>query len=384
MGWIEKLDEWANVHRPLALLSTAAASVAVVVLINLGAGADLFEQLFYPKRDTVADVRFWSALVYALSLAIGLPVAFLLWHWRDRNVRDQIENGRKDINLKEFQEVQLRAAGVLDEKMPSEAREQLQIAALHQLRSFLRGEYGSSFKRPALELLLAGHAAAISRVGVSSVQKQVRESSKYYSRMDVDDVLEALISKLSPVDRERMIIIRDEFAAIFNLQFPLKSRRFDLLDFDRIHFPPKIDLSGSHFFGAEFFGADLQEVILKNTHFEFAMLTTANLRESDCRWSSFRNADLREADMEESNFYDSHLECAALTGASLRGAKFHRVNFNYSTRFGNAFFDNKTVFGDKAAVTWRRLTDEEKDTIRAVWVARGAVNVDAPDELIEE
>ena len=86
--------------------------------------SSLYGPLFFPGEEAIV----WKDRLQGVILLLGLPVAFCLWYWRDRNVRDQIENSRKDINLKEFQEVQMRAAGAMDENLPEAARRQLQIA----------------------------------------------------------------------------------------------------------------------------------------------------------------------------------------------------------------------------------------------------------------
>lgn len=36
---------------------------------------------------------------------LGTPTAYVIWFFRDKNNRMQIENQRKDINLKEFQKL---------------------------------------------------------------------------------------------------------------------------------------------------------------------------------------------------------------------------------------------------------------------------------------
>jgi hypothetical protein len=127
-GWLKSVDNWVYQNRALSLFLTVLLTLIVVVVTNLAAGSDLFRQFFFPKicdksQPATCDPLEWKDLFQAAILVLGLPVAFLLWHWRDTNVRDQIaeqrnqveeqakqvENSRKDINLKEFQEVQLRA-----------------------------------------------------------------------------------------------------------------------------------------------------------------------------------------------------------------------------------------------------------------------------------
>ena len=47
----------------------------------------------------------WKDRLQGIVLPFGLAVAICLEHWCDRNVRDQIDNARQDIDLKEFQKV---------------------------------------------------------------------------------------------------------------------------------------------------------------------------------------------------------------------------------------------------------------------------------------
>ena len=137
------------------------------------------------------------------------PVAFVLWWFRDTNQLWLIENNRKDTNLKDFQRLSEWATGMhlvedevitkttepkkrvltseqAEQASPQEAQgiqtvtvettvksskpqgkgsasppsrregsEALQIAAVHQLKGYLVGDFGQQFERPALVLLLA-------------------------------------------------------------------------------------------------------------------------------------------------------------------------------------------------------------------------------------
>ena len=120
---------------------------------------------------------------------VSSPIAFVLWYFRDKNQQLQIENHRKDINLKDFQKLCEWASGLhlVEDKVTvnqktnaqgiekTETIEQsrppvnssadttsrrdgsigLQIAAIYQLRAFIEGTHGEHFVRPALLLLLA-------------------------------------------------------------------------------------------------------------------------------------------------------------------------------------------------------------------------------------
>lgn len=354
-SWLKDLDKTINAHRPWVLIGVAAFTVFMVILLNWATGSDLFAQLFWPARNTVADVRFWSALVYGLTLVMGLPVAFMLWHWRDCNVRagideqrKQVENARADTNLKMFQDVRDHAAGAFDDSIPQESREQLQIAALHQLRGFLRGEFAKSFKRPAFELLLAGHAAAMNRIGVPEVQAQL--SGK--SREHIEEAVAALRKKLTPIDSTRMLIIRDEAEHIFTPDFSLDGRRLDLLDLSGVLIPEKIDLSACHLFGARLLETHLNGVILSDAHFDGANLIDAHLIGANLARAHLKGANLQNVRIERASLRDAHLYNANLSGACLNDADLsgaHLVEaFLSGTSLEGAYLNGSHLAGTDA------------------------------------
>ena len=350
--------------RPLQMLLTVLGTVLIGVLVDKWTGWHVYDRLFYPAQKTPADVQAWSALIYALALIGGLPVAFLVWHWRDVNKRAEIENTRKDINLKEFQEVQLRAAGALDVKLPQEARQQMQIAALHQLRGFLRGAYGESFKRPAFEFLLAGHAAAIERIGVPRVQAGLADRSQ----MNVREAILHLSGRLTQIDRARMLIIRDEITHIFLQNFPLDGRRFDFIDLSEMTVPKNLNMSSSHFFGANLYKSCFSQAKMTNAHFEGSYLRESLLENLDLQGAHFQGADLRWAVLRTTDFFAANLE----------GTDFRRVQFDGETDFDRATFNAATKLGGKPLNDWGDLSESEKEAARAPWIALGMINVDAP------
>ena len=370
-GWLKKADDWINVHRPWALLITVSFTIGAVALINSITGSDLFRQFFFPKvcasnKPLTCDPLAWKDLFQAAILILGLPVAFLLWHWRDRNVRDQIdeqrnqvENARKDINLKEFQEVQLRAAGALDEKLPAEAREQLQIAALHQLRGFLRGEYGESFERPAFELLLAGHAAAMERVGLLEAINTWRANSPQIQSMgdEVRLAIQRAKKRWNAIDRERARIIADEWRAVFNKKWPLRGRRFDGINLPEDAVLCGLNLIGSVFIDAHL-GPHLEGVKLFGAHLEGAMLESASLKRA------YLN--------------DAHLEGAHLTGVRLEGANLHGIDPASLDPFLCAVYDDDTIFAHHIIPVG---DDPTADEVCDQWRAKGARHVDEIQQL---
>lgn len=257
----------------------------------------------------------WREATQLLIIFIGLPAAFVLWAFRDHHVNGTLANQRKDVNLKEFQEIQLRAAGALDEKLPAEAREQLQIAALHQLRGFLRGDFGPDFCRPAFELLLAGHTAAMERIGLREAIDRWRAGnpSPANIRGEIDSAISEARSRWTAVDRERAGIVRDERQAVFHRDWPLNGRRFD-----GIRLPAGALLARLQLGGGVFIGADL---------------------------------------------FEAHLE-----GANLRG-----VNPASIRTCAVARYDDRTIFVDPA---YRKEGEPTADEVREQWRAKGARHVD--------
>ncbi|HHE3463255.1 hypothetical protein [Pasteurella multocida] len=132
-------------------------------------------------KSKIDDSRGLWTLITAIITA---PIAFIIWVFRDINSTQQIENQRKDINLKEFQKIAEWVSGLhliedeVTEKIANQTEQEttkkytqqsenlsiptfskkdgavgLQIAAIYNLLPFYRGEHGESFKKPAFNLL---------------------------------------------------------------------------------------------------------------------------------------------------------------------------------------------------------------------------------------
>ncbi len=399
------IRDWRwEADRPYRLIAFAVLPLVLVAILERLLAADdmswfrdlvkespTYGPLFYPVGAGIE----WKDRLQGVLLLLGLPVAFCLWYWRDRNVRDQIENARKDINLKEFQEVQLRAAGALDATLPEEARQQLQIAALHQLRGFLRGEYGESFRRPSFELLLAGHAAAMKRIGIEKIIDRLPDEFNLHR----PDWLEAKITEflkiMSPVDLERKTIIEHEKATIFNSGFPLAERKFDLLclvelnlegieiwnssfigsDLDDTNFT-NTDANQGVFIGTKFYGSNFTKTCLIESNMEYSKLMSANLENA-----MLDGVNLRRADLDEAN-----LAGARLCGVDLQGAKLGRSNWRLAI-YGKHWlewtkFDDSTVLENfEENVLWHDFPDGKRQLLRSELSALGARHVSDPVHL---
>jgi uncharacterized protein YjbI with pentapeptide repeats len=307
--WLRKAEGWIDRNRPWTLLGTVTITLTILATINWLTGADLFRQFFFPencdpKMPLQCDPLEWKELFQAGLLILGLPVAFLLWHWRDRNVRDQIEAQRKDINLKEFQEVQLRAVGTLSGGISDESKNILQVAALHQLRGFLKGEYGSGFKRPAFET----YCALLSR----------NNSAEWEEGDDQSDLIADVVFKAL------RIIVHEDWSFLFwedyerRLGWPLAGRSFH-----SISLPPGANLAGHDLSKANFYGSQLDNVTFSesrcwDTNFSDCSLRGAIFMHCECEDVKFNRSDLSGAEARGADF----------SGASLTQTKFHGGDFS--------------------------------------------------------
>ena len=146
-----------SVARPLGVL---LAAVVTLCLLNWAYKSWVDPYQCCTGYLSLAD---WFDFFKGSTGAILLvsPVAYVIWWFRDTNARQQIENQRKDTNLKDFQQLCQWASGehlkIDDNRSGSMvvSHNPLQISAAHQLVPYLRGEFGSTFRRPAFKTLIA-------------------------------------------------------------------------------------------------------------------------------------------------------------------------------------------------------------------------------------
>lgn len=359
------ISMWKSLERPYKLLFVALSTLVIVAAVeaisripSLGiireviSWSKIFGPIFFPGESNKNPIE-WKDRIQSILLLVGLPVAFLLWHWRDKNVRDQIENSRKDTNLTEFLEVQKMASGLFEkDKFDSSARDQLQIAALHQLRRFLRGEYGESFRTPAFELLMSGHADAIDRVGVKTFQRILDSRSDEYQEYedfspDIYEAKEIFKNRLSRVDKERIKIISMEFNQITDGIFMLDGKSFDFLDLKNSKIPAGTSLQQTSFFGASFYICDLTDV-----NFEFSQL---------------QGIDFYHCVLSETRFWQ-----ASMDGAMIRSSVMFGTNLAIKSTAAFPWCD-RSVIDDECwmAPSWGSLDEDIKTAILTEWLEAG-------------
>ena len=315
----------------------------------------------------------WNFII----LVVSAPVAFAIWHFRDENNRQQIENQRKDINLKEFQKLSewvsgahlpeiktidkttqkegLKDKGEIDGELQliertTEKTEEygkkphaegfdtfgkregavaLQISAVYNLLPFFRGDYGESFRRPAFNLLK------------SAWQAMQQDSLKKWETENLsDDEQQAIIEELELKAESPMGVALTHVLLSLNQ----KNTQLNLRDFPEML--PNICLAGMNFHlsgvdekardwsGLNLSGVDFRGAHLKEVHFVESQLDGANLQ----------NADLFKVNLQDANLLDAKLQNATLSFAELQNADLSFANLQH-TNLSEAKLQN--------AVLWR-------------------------------
>ena len=355
-------EKWTKFTNAGKVFWAGIASLVIFVMLFI------FFQICFPEL-LEKSAGLWNFII----LVVSAPVAFAIWHFRDENNRQQIENQRKDINLKEFQKLSewvsgahlpeiktvdkttqkegLKDKGEIDGKFQliertTEKTEEygtkpdiggfdtfgkregavaLQISAVYNLLPFFRGDYGESFRMPAFNLLK------------SAWQAMQQDSLKKWETENLsDDQQQAIIEELrrkaeSPmgVALTHVLLSLNQKNTQLNLRdFPemlpnicLAGMNFNLSGVDE----KARDWSGLNLSGVDFWGADLKKVYFKNSR-----LYGSSLQYADLWRANLQNTNLLKADLQNANLYGANLQNANLDEANLQNANLYGANLYFA------------------------------------------------------
>ncbi|OFN79350.1 hypothetical protein HMPREF2572_06985 [Neisseria sp. HMSC064E01] len=296
------------------------------------------------------SVGYWNFII----LIVSAPVAFVIWHFRDENNRQQIENQRKDINLKEFQKLSEWVSGAhLPEiktvskttqksslkdgaeitEQPTEQSEEyakkldaanfdtfskrdgavaLQISAIYNLLPFFRGDYGESFRLPAFNLLKSAWQAM-----QQDSLKKLDEGHLF--DLEREEIFEELRQKArSPIGVALTHVL---------LSLNQENTKPNLQDFHEML--PNICLAGINFHlsGVSEIARDLSDLNLNGADFRGAILRETKFQNSKLRRAKLNDAELIEVNLQNADLLLANLQGAGLRRANLQGADLRLVNF---------------------------------------------------------
>ncbi|MGC6335042.1 pentapeptide repeat-containing protein [Pasteurella multocida] len=352
-----------NIARIILVLSFAVFSYCILHYL---AYSD--EPIIDVLKSKIDDSRGLWTLITAIITA---PIAFIIWVFRDINSTQQIENQRKDINLKEFQKIAEWVSGLhliedeVTEKIANQTEQEttkkytqqsenlsiptfskkdgavgLQIAAIYNLLPFYRGEHGESFKKPAFNLL-----------------KSAWLSMQYKQLSCLSNRGESITRAISPIR--------------INGYTPLGIA---------------IDLLKENFM-----------INARNNKLNFrgANLQGTTLREFDLSTADFTFADISGADLGETILSKAVLSSAICSKTSFVRAKLagylHRYDLDFNTLstanlYGGHFFKN--IFSEEEANTLKSrgaiLCEEGNDIIVAKHkIKKNVVEIESPVDFIK-
>ncbi len=308
----------------------AVIFAALVALLN-----DFYVPFFVADSDNIF-LKITS--VGVSGVVMSAPIIFVIWVFRDRNRLMELENARKDTNLKEFQQLQRWATGNIEgDKDNQDNKIALQISALHSLRAYLKGEYGDSFRRGAYEIFRASLATQHQKI-----LKQVNES-KFEN-------ITAEINNCQLTKQLNIIASEEWFNLLINHNFPtnnisllgvnlsksyLHHRTYGKtldLKFAQLQ---RADLRDAELQGANLMGAQLQEV----GGLRSAQLQGANLRFAELQGMNLMGAQLQGANLWSARLQGANLLSARLQGADLRFARLQGANLRFAQLQGADLWD---------------------------------------------
>ena len=330
---------------------------AVIVLFAGVTSAFLFwiiHEFVIEKNQNISSGA-WNLII----LIVSSPVAFAIWYFRDKNNRQQIENQRKDINLKEFQKLSEWVSGAhlpemkivnkttnkrnlksndelarlltLPIEYTTEETEEysekpetadfntfskrdgavaLQISAIYNLMPFFRGDYGESFRRPAFNLLK------------SAWQAMQQDSLKKLDGGHLsDEERKKIFDELTQKAKSPMGVALTQVLLSLNRE----NKKLNLRDFPEML--PNICLAGMNFHlsGVSELARDLSDLNLNGADFRKIVLEKAELQGCQLIQVKFDGAHLWEAKLDGANLWGAKLQDVDLKGAELKKADLRRA-----------------------------------------------------------
>ena len=381
---ISKSKAWLHGQsNAVKVLCAGAMSIIIFVLAYLAA----------IRNSDSNSVGYWNFII----LIVSAPVAFVIWHFRDENNRQQIENQRKDINLKEFQKLSEWVSGAhlpeiktvskttqkssskdgegITEQTTEQSEEYakkpdtahfdtfskrdgavaLQISAIYNLLPFFRGDYGESFRLPAFNLLKSAWQTMLQ----DSLKKLEIENLSEIEKSEIRVELWQKAGSPMGIALTRMLLSLNQ-----------ENTKLNLRDFPEML--PNICLAGIAFNlnGINESARDLSDLDLSGVDFRGADVQLTNLQNSQLAMSKLQNVQLLEANMQNVQLFGANLQNAQLVSVNLQNAQLNYAIFQNSflspSNWQNAdmahadlrqsFFEWKKLFYSNVNLSFVKIT----------------------------
>ena len=320
-----------------------------------------------------------------VTVFISSPVLFVIWRFRDQNVSQQIENARKDTNLKEFHKLAEWVSGVHlvedkvtlktkyeDGKIIEEIREfshppekvsnltyskrdgaiGLQIAAIYNLLPFYRGEHGRDFEKPAFNLLKTAWASMqneeVSKLTPLAIQENNNDLYLLVQRLwqKAQSPLGMALTQVMLADGGKHFLKHYElfpYICLAGMNFNLSGVDLEIL---QDNFRNAASEKKLNFLGSNLQGVRLSNINLMNADFSFANLYRADLANTNLSHIMYSMAIFDEAKISRAKISGdlllNNFDSGQLLSADLLGSYIYYDNEFYQT--------NKDRLGSKGVI----------------------------------
>lgn len=421
-SWKNRLKKWQEQNKKFFAEWWDKKSSSVKVLCAAILSAIIFLLIYFAviKNSSENSVGSWNFII----LIVSSPVAFVIWQFRDENSRQQIENQRKDINLKEFQKLSEWVSGahlpeikiinknttkssfttdnesaILPEKQITEQIEEyskeygqkpdnahlgtfskwngavaLQISAIYNLLPFFRGDYGESFRLPAFNLL----KSAWQSMQQNYLNQLTPEDSELNDdqRDQIIDALQHNANSPMAIALTYVLLSFDQKNEQLNLHYFPEMRSSLCLAGVNLYFLMKTTKSKNSS-GIDLSEIDLCGANLKLTNLSDSNLFAANLSGASLFKANLSGANLIEANLSHTDLGEANLSNANLSNADLYDARLFDVDLRGCSFQPNRLWENKTIAGAKITIfdfytkiyphwkhkndpEWKNLTEPEQ------------------------
>ncbi|MGC6359321.1 pentapeptide repeat-containing protein [Bisgaard Taxon 45] len=397
-----------NIVRIIWVLSFAMLSYCILHYL---AYSD--EPIIDVLKNKIGDPRGLWTLITAIITA---PIAFIIWVFRDINAKQQIENQRKDINLKEFQKIAEWVSGLhliedeVTEKIVNQTEQEttrkytqqaenlsiptfrkkdgavgLQIAAIYNLLPFYRGEHGESFKKPALNLLLSAWLA-LQQKEVKNLESFNILTNRQYFDNTVKKIQDngrspigiALTQVLLADGGKNLVQYPEVFPnlCLAGMDFHLPGLDKNVLslfinikgkdcsginlvaaNLERAHLDGT-RLDGAHLDGARLDGASLDGASLVRASLDGANLDGASLVRASLYKASLKVCSLKETFLDKSILNEASLDGASLDGSRLNGSSLYKADLYKASLVRSSLEGAIFTYNTDSDINWADLKSQ--------------------------
>ena len=246
-----------------------------------------------------------------VAMLIASPIAYLIWSFRNSDKKRELQHSDENIRQNDFHKIEEWAT--LFAESDDKQKNTLQIAAIHQILPYLKGEHGIRFVRPSMEI----YRSLLYSWNLTDDDLSFCSSYGYMLKPGYIKALHAIFNEESHFFRK----FGEKNKFYINHWNPLDTLELKGIVL-QIAFFSSVRMQYVNFQYASFYGVDFQSADLRSANFRNTLIFSANFNRS-----ILKKAEFVEANLISVNFDGADLEEADFTGAlnmtpeTFKGAK---------------------------------------------------------------